>query len=627
MKGIWGLLAIAASILLVNPLYDYPVGDEWTYALSVQHLLATGRLRVPDESAASLVAQTLWGALFCWPSGFSFSALHLSTLALSLAGLWAFHRLCLLRLADEPAGTVSPSFPLLAGLALWFTPIGFTLSFTFFTDVPFLALFLLALYFFAKSGAALRERERARALVLGSLFSSAAVLVRQYAILLPVGFFLSRLGERTAGDRSWYRWMAIGMPMATLLGFYIWIAAVHGVPTQFRFAQLEMLKADRIAEDLRHLPFIVVFYLGAFALPLAGAVRWRAVLRAEGKRVLAVFLLLVGYAVYMWRAEGRVMPYLADSAVLPALGTAGGMALAVISAWAGALVLVAIARESRSVWAAFRRAHARVLRLGTGILVVLAVFFATDVGRGIIREWIDRALVAYYRAYTAAVPSHRGLDYWRGRVDDFYAGLWQIICGLAVLGLIVSFAPVGERSADDPLERADSRQRWMTKFLLILGGLFLGAFLAISCRFDRYLLVFFPIGLLAAAREMARGMRSALAVALLVGIGAVAVATAKTMIAGYGALWKAGNELLARGVPIEEINLNYTFNAWMLYQRGKREITRTGQPSYWAYAARRDFRYWGWPPEEPADVVLEVPYRDFLRWRWERVRVWRVRGR
>ncbi len=627
MRNTWGLLALIVSILLVNPLYDYPVGDDWTYALSVQYFLETGRLRLPDESAASLIFQTLWGALFCWPFGFSFSALHLSTLALSLAGLWAFYRLCALRLEDARAEVASSWFPLLATLALWFHPIFFALSFTFFTDVPFFALFLLALYFFAKSRAARREQERARALVLGTVFSGFAVLVRQYAILLPIGFFLSMLGERKAKERLWPRWIAVGMPAVVLLGFYIWIITAHGVPTQFRFAQLEMVKTYRIAHDLRHLPFIVAFYLGAFALPLVGALRWRAMVGEEGKLVLLSLLPLGGYATYAVWVEGRVMPYLANSAILPAFGTGGGIVFTLISAWAGALVLAAIARESRTSWVAFQRAHAHTLRFGVGLLVALIVFFATDVGRSLLIEGIDRALVAYYRAYTAAVPSQRGLDYWRGRVGDFYAGLQQILYGLTILSVIVTFVPVRGRAPDVRHERADPWQEWMTKFLLILGALFLGVFLVISCQFDRYLLVFFPIGLLLAVREIVRWFRPRLAFLLLLGLGGVAIATTKTMIAGYGAIWRAGNELLRRGVPIEEINLNYTFNAWMLYQQGKREITRTGQPSYWAYAARRDFRYWGWSPDEPAEVVLEVPYRDFWRWRWERVRVWRVRDR
>lgn len=627
MRRIWGLLAIIVSILLVNPLYEYPVGDDWTYALSVQYFLETGHLRLPDESAASLIFQTLWGALFCWPFGFSFSALHLSTLVLSLAGLWAFSRLCALRLGDVRAEAASSWVPLLAALALWFHPIFFALSFTFFTDVPFLALFLLALYFLAKGRVARQAHEHTRALVFGAVFSSLAVLVRQYAILLPVGFFLSLLGERRMEERLWPRWLAVLLPLATLLGFYIWIVTVHGMPTQFRFAQLEMLKTYRIAHDLRHLPFIVVFYLGAFALPLAGAVRWRSVVGEEGKLVLSFLLLLGGYATYaLWR-EGRVMPYLTDSAIFPTFGTKGGIVFTLISAWAGALVLAAIVRESQTSWEDFQRAHARALRFGAGILVTLALLFAADVGRNILTEGIDRALVAYYGAYTAVVPSQRGLDYWRSRVEDFYVGIRQIIYGLAILSVIAAFIPVKRRVPDVRRECADPRQEWVTKFLLILGALFLGAFLVLSCRFDRYLLVFFPIGLLLAVREITRWLRPRLAILLLIGLGGVSIATTKTMIAGYGAIWRAGNELLARGVPVEEINLNYTFNAWTLYQQGKRTIARTGQPSYWAYAARRDFRYWGWPPGEPAEVVLEIPYRDFLRWRWERVRVWRIRDR
>lgn len=626
MRRIGLLLALVVSILLVNPLYEYPVGDDWTYALPVQYLLETGRLRVPDESATSLIAQVLWGALFCMPLGFSFSALHLSTLVLSLAGVWAFYRLCILWLEDEPgASGLAP----LAALTLWFNPIYFTLSFTFFTDVPFLALCLLALYFFARSRAVVEARREFRYLVLGALFSTAALLVRQYAILLPVAFALSLWGREEARGRAWRCSIALGIPLLVLFGFYAWLVTSHGMPTQFRFAQLEMLKTYRIAHDLRHLPFLVFFYLGVFAFPLLGAVRFRHGEPGEWRRILASILALGSYATYMFLAERRLMPYLGDSAIFPSFGPWGGAVLTALAVWGGALLLVALMREGQGPWEDFRNAHARALRIGAGVLALIALLLALGMGREFLLERIERALIWYYHSYTQVIPSRRGLEYWRQRVEDFYIGMAQIIYGLALLG-VLGVLVLGKRSArpSPPVESVQkSWQRWRTTFLMIWGLLLVGFFILISCRFDRYLLIFLPVGLLGGVRWWARRIRKSVAVLLLVGLGWVPVATAKTMIAGYGAVWRAGQALLARGIPIEEINLNYTFNAWMLYQQGKRTLVRTGQPSYWVYAARPDFRYWGERPDAPAEVILEVPYWDFLRWRRASVRVWRVRDR
>src|SRR5689334_10766744 len=87
------LAAFTIPLLILRPLQNVPYVDDWTYAWSVENLLNTGTLKVLDWSSSMAVAQALWGALFCLPAGFSFSALRLSTWVLSVFGIIGFYQL------------------------------------------------------------------------------------------------------------------------------------------------------------------------------------------------------------------------------------------------------------------------------------------------------------------------------------------------------------------------------------------------------------------------------------------------------------------------------------------------------------------------------------------------------
>src|SRR5678815_1131209 len=80
-------LAACIPVLLLRPFQNAPHVDDWVYAWSVEWLLKHHELRTLEFSASINVIQTLWGALFCLPFGFSFTALRVSTWALSVLGL------------------------------------------------------------------------------------------------------------------------------------------------------------------------------------------------------------------------------------------------------------------------------------------------------------------------------------------------------------------------------------------------------------------------------------------------------------------------------------------------------------------------------------------------------------
>ena len=76
------LLAVYALwFLAASPQAEFPLNDDWAYAQTVRHLLATGQLHISEWAAPPVIVQTYAGALSAWLSGgFSFTALRLSTL-------------------------------------------------------------------------------------------------------------------------------------------------------------------------------------------------------------------------------------------------------------------------------------------------------------------------------------------------------------------------------------------------------------------------------------------------------------------------------------------------------------------------------------------------------------------
>src|SRR5258708_37113902 len=95
------LLGFALLVVLANPLHDSPMGDDWEYARTVQRLLATGQFYRSPVVQATVLFPALWGALFSWLWGFSFTTLRLSTLPLA-AGTLALFYLILAELGFEP---------------------------------------------------------------------------------------------------------------------------------------------------------------------------------------------------------------------------------------------------------------------------------------------------------------------------------------------------------------------------------------------------------------------------------------------------------------------------------------------------------------------------------------------
>ena len=173
--ALWFLMTI-----LVNPLGDFPLNDDWVYGLSVKSILEKGDFRLPAYSSANLLPQAFWGALFCLPFGFSFTALRFSTLTLGLIGVVITY--AILRQVKA-----NPEISLLGALLIAFNPIYFGLSNTFMTDVPFFAVTFLSFYFLILG----LKHDSNLQIALGIFLSYIALLIRQYGIIITLAFWFA----------------------------------------------------------------------------------------------------------------------------------------------------------------------------------------------------------------------------------------------------------------------------------------------------------------------------------------------------------------------------------------------------------------------------------------------------
>jgi 4-amino-4-deoxy-L-arabinose transferase-like glycosyltransferase len=288
--GIWVLAA-----LLINPRGEFPLNDDWCYAGTVKALLETGTLKLPGCSSPNIIAQILWGALFCLPFGFSFVALRISTLTLGVIGVLALYGL--LREIEADRETA-----LFGALLLAFNPLYLGLSYTFMSDVPFTAVSIVSFYFLVRG----IRRNLPRQVAAGLFFACVALLIRQNGLAIFMAFGLaylvkSRLRLRNVLLAS----IPLALGGAVQLLWQLWLTHKHiFLPVYARQAR-SILSPDFSWQAA--VPFvrglvIISAYLGLFLFPLLLFVGRTKLAQLWRSRLLNLAALLFAlFAAYLLR--------------------------------------------------------------------------------------------------------------------------------------------------------------------------------------------------------------------------------------------------------------------------------------------------------------------------------------
>lgn len=169
-------------VILVNPIGHFPLNDDWAYGRIVKIFLEEGRWQLVGPVNVPFLSQGLWGALFSWPFGFSFTALRFSTLTLGWLGVLATYGL----LREIGARR---RLALMGALVIATNPIYFALSHTFMTDIPFFTFATLSIFCLIRGV----NRDRFILILIGSFLASLATLTRQMGIVIPLSFGIGYL--------------------------------------------------------------------------------------------------------------------------------------------------------------------------------------------------------------------------------------------------------------------------------------------------------------------------------------------------------------------------------------------------------------------------------------------------
>lgn len=251
-----------ASIVIVHPTGNFPLNDDWVYALSVKSIIQTGHFRLLDWSQAIAVVHAYWGALFCWMLGFSFDTLRLSTLVLGLGGVLATY--FLFRQLN-----IKPSFALMGAAIISVNPIYFCLSNSFMTDVPFYFLSVTSLGFMVRGF----RNQSDLWLALGLSIGFIAILTRQFGFVLPLGFGAAYLWNK---PRCLKTTIIAVTPLILQLTMYIWIQHWVSIHTDGSYGQQSnflrnihwRLREYKLGLFINPKQFMVLAYSGLFVLPL-----------------------------------------------------------------------------------------------------------------------------------------------------------------------------------------------------------------------------------------------------------------------------------------------------------------------------------------------------------------------
>jgi len=278
-----------ASLLIVWPVGDFPLNDDWAFARSVKRFLETGTFQPTAWAAMPLLTQTLWGSLFCLPAGFSFNALRCSTLVMSAAGVMVTY--FTLRHV-HPSRLVA----VCGALTVALNPIYFALSYTFMTDVGFTALMMASALFLFRNLNSGNTVE----LIIGTGFALAATLSRQLALAVPLSFAICIIWTRGNRKDWWARALVpLLLSVGGLLAYQHWMQSLGRLPVAS--AKMNMRVYGTLSDPLLLLRGFsdharpAVIYLGWFAFPLSMLLVGKRALGKSFGRWLPAALVGVGF--------------------------------------------------------------------------------------------------------------------------------------------------------------------------------------------------------------------------------------------------------------------------------------------------------------------------------------------
>ena len=296
----------AIAVVLVNPIGEFPLNDDWAYAQSVKSLLETGNFELPGWAVANLLPQALWGALFCLPFGFSFTALRFSTLILGWLGVIITYLLI-----KEVGSHQRLAF--LGALLIAVNPLYFSLSNTFMTDIPHYTVTILSLYFFVIG----IRKKSLLVIIIATVIAIISFLIRQHTVAFFAGYAIAYIINNKAKINSiitaaiLFIVLPVGVQKIFSQIFWPKNFGNYGVKEQEVVSQLTYVNTEVIT-NFAYFALCTLLYLGCLLLPftvLGFSIKLKEVKSRFNKNLLISFLLFILTTISIWLVlKNEIMP-------------------------------------------------------------------------------------------------------------------------------------------------------------------------------------------------------------------------------------------------------------------------------------------------------------------------------
>ncbi len=284
-------LMAALGVLATYPVLESGFCDDFSYAKTTLDLVKTGHLIYNGWATAMLGWQVYWGALIIKLFGFSFLALHLSTLPFAMGSAVLLFSICQRVGLDKSNSTI-------CALTLVLSPVYIPVAASFMTDVPAEFWILVCLYSCIRAVTADGVRSAVAWLILCTLVSLMAGTGRQTAwlgalVMVPSAAWLLRS----------YKSIPRIAAALWVLSFAVVLLCIRWFEQQ-PYSVPEHLTGDHESiVALSHNMAFFVFTTLLFSLPaLAG---YLPILRRNWRKQLPPLLLLLAALLYAGVVRGR----------------------------------------------------------------------------------------------------------------------------------------------------------------------------------------------------------------------------------------------------------------------------------------------------------------------------------
>ena len=189
------------SLFLVDISGEFPLIDDWAYAKSVYAFSELDQVIIYDRIAVTFFSNLIWGTAFVKIFGFSFLILRVSSVVAAIILIFTFYKILSFFTSNETIKIISTSF-------IAFNPLFYLLSLTFMTDVFFLMLSFISIFFFLS----FLNKRNLSYLIIAFVFSIMATLSRQVGLIIPISFVVIFLLNHPLKNRQ---------TLLVLLGLFI----------------------------------------------------------------------------------------------------------------------------------------------------------------------------------------------------------------------------------------------------------------------------------------------------------------------------------------------------------------------------------------------------------------------